>query len=149
MGRRLDLILRKKLELGTDKAGRRTDDNGSKLFREKDLKLLKALKDMIMYIKTEAGVDDVQGLEVVGLLQYGLKMSSITMDILVNYVHRVTGTGNVVVPSDWNNLPDFRKVLFMALSIKEIVSRTMELLQSKLGNDNDDLGKVMEPPEVD
>lgn len=71
------------------------------------------------------------------------------MDVPVNYVHRVTRTKNVVVPSEWNNLPDFRKVLFMALSIKEIVSRTMELLQSKLGNDNDDLGKMMEPPEVD
>lgn len=150
MGRRLDLILRKKkLELGAGEAGRRTNDNDSKLFRERNIKLPKALKDMIMCFKTEAGVDDVQGLEVVGLLQYGLKMSSIIMDVPVNYVHRVTRTKNVVVPSDWDNLPDFRKVLFMALSIKEIVSRTMELLQSKLGNDNDDLGKVMEPPEVD
>ncbi|KAG2224059.1 hypothetical protein INT45_004940, partial [Circinella minor] len=150
MGRRLDLILRKKkLELGAGEAGRRTNDNDSKLIRERDLKLPKALKDMIMCFKTEAGVDDVQGLEVVGLLQYGLKMSSIIMDIPVNYVHRVTRTKNVVVPSDWNNLPDFRKVLFMALSIKEIVSRTVELLQSKLGNDNDGLSKVMEPPEVD
>ncbi|KAG1463767.1 hypothetical protein G6F56_005215 [Rhizopus delemar] len=149
MGHRMDLILRKKLELGPDEAGKRTNDNDSKLFRERDIKLPKALKDMVMCFKTEAGVDGVQGLEVVGLLQYGLKMSSIIMDVPVNYVHRVTRTKNVAVPSEWNNLPDFRKVLFMALSIKEIVSRTMELLQSKLGNDNDDLGKMMEPPEVD
>jgi hypothetical protein len=72
IGRRLDLILRKKkLELGAGEDGRHNNDNDSKLLRERDLKLPKALKDMIMCFKTEAGVDDVQGLEIVGLLQYG------------------------------------------------------------------------------
>lgn len=48
-----------------------TQDNDRKLFKERDLKLPKALRNMIMCFKTEAGASCVQGLEAVGLLQYG------------------------------------------------------------------------------
>ncbi|KAI9493685.1 hypothetical protein BDB00DRAFT_906505 [Zychaea mexicana] len=70
MGRRLDLILRrKKLEFGAGEAGKQTDDTDTKLLQERDLKLPKALKDMMMSLKNERGSAD--GLRVVGLLQYG------------------------------------------------------------------------------
>ena len=70
MGRRLDLILRrKKLEFGAGEAGKQTDDTDSKLLRERDLKLPKALKDMMTFLKNERG--NIDGLRVVGLLQYG------------------------------------------------------------------------------
>ncbi|KAI7854616.1 hypothetical protein BDC45DRAFT_440229 [Circinella umbellata] len=70
MGPRLDLILRRKrLEFGAGEAGKQTDDTDSKLLQERDLKLPKALKDMMMLLKNERGSAD--GLRVVGLLQYG------------------------------------------------------------------------------
>ncbi|KAG2224438.1 hypothetical protein INT45_002977 [Circinella minor] len=50
-------------------AGKQTDDIDSKLLREPDLKLPKALKNMMMFLKNERGSAD--GLRVVGLLQYG------------------------------------------------------------------------------
>lgn len=70
MGRRLDLILRrKKLEFGAGEAGKQTDDTYSKLLRERDLKLPKASKDMMTFLKSERG--NIDGLRVVGPLQCG------------------------------------------------------------------------------
>lgn len=78
MGRRLDMILRKKnLELGAGEAGKATGDNDTKLLRERDLKLPKALKDMFLCLKNEGGDDKTQDIEVVGLLQYGMELSFI------------------------------------------------------------------------
>ena len=74
MGRRLDMILRKKkLEFGGGEAGKETEDNDTKLYtkllKERDLKLPKTLKDMMTMIKKENG--NLDGVRVVGLLQYG------------------------------------------------------------------------------
>ncbi|KAI8094823.1 uncharacterized protein B0P05DRAFT_461553, partial [Gilbertella persicaria] len=78
MGRRLDMILRKKnLELGAGEAGKATGDNDAKLLRERDLKLPKALKDMFLCLKNEGGDGKTQDIEMVGLLQYGMELSSI------------------------------------------------------------------------
>ncbi|KAI9004828.1 hypothetical protein CLU79DRAFT_782619 [Phycomyces nitens] len=78
MGRRLDMILRKKnLELGAGEAGKATGDNDTKLFRERDLKLPKALKDMFLCLKNEGGDGKTQDIEVVGLLQYGMELNFI------------------------------------------------------------------------
>ncbi|CEP16443.1 hypothetical protein [Parasitella parasitica] len=117
MGRCLDMILRKKnLELGAGEAGKATGDNDRKLLRERDVKLPKALKDMFLCLKNEGGDSKTPDIEVIGLLQYGLTMSMLRMDIPVNYVHRVRRTRVAQVPSDWKKLPDFRRVLYRILS---------------------------------
>lgn len=54
MGRRLDMILRKKnLELDAGEVGKATAVNDTKLLCERDLKLPKALKDMLLCLKDE------------------------------------------------------------------------------------------------
>ncbi|KAG2217542.1 hypothetical protein INT45_009967 [Circinella minor] len=149
MGRRLDLILRiKKLELGGGEARKEIEDNDPKLLSEKDLKLPKALKDMMMIIKKEKG--NLEDVRVAGLLQYGLKMTSITLDVPEKYVHRITRTRNVHVPYTFEDLPNFREVLYMALSNKAIVVDTLNALSTSVQNENevdDDLCAVMMPPE--
>ncbi|KAI9245246.1 hypothetical protein BDA99DRAFT_290330 [Phascolomyces articulosus] len=151
MGRRLDMILRKKkLELGGGEAGKEMDDNDAKLLRERDIKLPKALKDMMMMLKKEKG--DIEGVRIAGLLQYGLKMTSITLDVPEKYAHRITRTQNVLVPYTFEDLPNFRKVLYMALSNKAIVLDTLHLLSTPAQDEEvgyDDLSGVMEPPEED
>ncbi|CAO3623239.1 unnamed protein product [Mucor fragilis] len=76
MGRRLDMILRKNLELGAGEAGKATGANDTKLLCERDLKLPKALKDMFLCLKNE-GDGRTQDMEVVGLLQYGMELGSV------------------------------------------------------------------------
>ncbi|OBZ86074.1 hypothetical protein A0J61_05876 [Choanephora cucurbitarum] len=140
MGRRLDMILRKKnMEVGGGEAGKEKADNDAKLLRERDLKLPKALKDMFMYLKNE-------DIELAGILQYGLTMSMIRMDVPVHYVHRIRRTQVVKVPSDPKNLSGFRKVLFMALTAKALVNQTLSILQSESNDSDDNLTSVMNPP---
>lgn len=88
MGRRLDMILRKKnLELGAGEAGKATGANDTKLLRERDLKLPKALKDMFLCLKNE-GDGRTQDIEVVGLLQYGMELGSVlSTSIALSLIH--------------------------------------------------------------
>lgn len=76
-------------------------------------------------------------------------MSMLRMDVPVNYVHRVRRTRVAQVPSDWKKLPDFRKVLYMALSAKAIVTQTLNTLQSDYDNDDGSVSLIMDPPEDD
>ena len=52
------------------------------------------------------------------------------------------------VPNNSEQLPKFRKVLYMTLSNKTIVLDAMKILRSKPDDDNN-LSAVMEPPEED
>ncbi|KAG2224415.1 hypothetical protein INT45_002954 [Circinella minor] len=143
LGRRLDLILRKKeLELGGGEAGKETEDNNAKLLSERDLKLPKALKDMMMIIKKEKG--DLEDVRVAGLLTI-----CIILDVPEKYAFRITRTQNVHVPYTFKDLPNFRKVLYMALSNKAIVVDTLNVSSNSVQNENeidDDLCAVMIPP---
>lgn len=73
MGRRLDIILKRlRLEVGGGEAGRHTEHNDTKMLRERDLKLPKALKDMLSSLRQHTSEKSMANVTVVGMLQYGM-----------------------------------------------------------------------------
>ncbi|KAI9311343.1 hypothetical protein BX666DRAFT_1868045 [Dichotomocladium elegans] len=73
MGRRLDMIIRrKKVELGGGEAGKNQDESDLKLLRERDLKLPKALKDMLCAAVVGLSPENMNDVVMTGVLQYGM-----------------------------------------------------------------------------
>ncbi|ORZ02217.1 hypothetical protein BCR43DRAFT_509413 [Syncephalastrum racemosum] len=139
LGRRLDMILqRARFEVGGGEAGKHSLEYDTKMLQERDLKLPRALKDMLMMLKEKTDEKTLTSLTVVGVLQYGLRMNLLRMDMPCGYIRRVSRTDTVTVPHCQELLPSFRLVLYMAWCAKTFVRKSLEeLKQSRTGDDSD------------
>lgn len=74
IGRRLDMIMRRsRMEVGGGEAGKHSEQNDTKLLKERDLKLPKALKGMLISLNQRTSEKSLKKLTVVGMLQYGMR----------------------------------------------------------------------------
>ena len=72
MGRRLDMIIRRKrIEVGGGEAGKEQSPNDVKMMRERDLKLPKALKDMMSVLVVDVPSKVSTDIVITGILQHG------------------------------------------------------------------------------
>lgn len=168
------LLCQSRLEVGGGECGKHTEETDTKMMKERDLKLPKALKDMLFKLRQNTNEKILRRVMVLGMLQYGmecymcysyacipliycfigLKMTLLLMDMPAGYICRVTRTGIVTVPSRQGYLPDFRSVLYMAWCAKVIVRRSLEVLATRGTQDDsddfdDDFMHVMDPKDHD
>lgn len=133
LGRRGDMIIRKiKAEFGCAEAGRQFEgENGTKLLRERGLKMPKMMKDMFKHLCETFDQDDhkTRQLETIGFLHAGLMMVLLRLDSPAGYVCRVLRSKSFSIAT---NIKEFGKTLpliSLTWKAKKIVENMISLIE--------------------
>lgn len=135
MGRRGDWILRRvsngvKDEFGAGEAGKSWfDKNGTKVLKEKGLKLPKTLKDMLKKLMDK--VDWDSKIQTVGMIHAGMMIMTIYMDNPKGYICRVRHGEPMEVPDEEENFSSVLEILASVLNMKAVVRETMKVVRVK------------------
>ncbi|CAG8719013.1 17313_t:CDS:2 [Funneliformis caledonium] len=142
------MIIRKiTVEFGCAEAGRQFEgENGTKLLRERGLKMPKMMKDMFRHLCETFNQDDhkTRQLETIGFLHAGLMMVLLRLDSPAGYVCRVSRSKSFSIAT---NIKEFGKTLpliSLTWKAKKIVENMISLIEQTNETDEDQLQRLQD-----
>ncbi|CAO3670371.1 unnamed protein product [Umbelopsis ramanniana] len=142
MGHRADFIIRKlQTEYACGESGKRySGEKDTKLLLERDLKLPKMMKDQLLQLFKACDNDEkiVRKLSTVGILQYGLSTSMLSMDCPAGYVCRVSSTPTYRIPTNIKSFPIVLHVIELTWKAKASIRDMINEVESYSFGDDEE-----------